>query len=120
MKIMDNFIGPLLGQAPAGAPAGSGDPIQMFGMIGIMLAIFYFLLIRPQQRRDKERREMLAQVKTGDKVLFAGGLIGSIANAKDKTLVIKISDGVKVEASRNSINAILGEDTDIEAASLQK
>ena len=107
---------PVLAQAPAPA-SGSGDPVQMFGMIAIMLAIFYFLLIRPQQRRDRERKNMLSEVKTGDKVLFAGGLIGSISNAKEKTLSIKIADGVKVEASRNAINAILDKDTDIEEAS---
>ncbi|MFP6905538.1 MAG: preprotein translocase subunit YajC [Verrucomicrobiota bacterium] len=106
----------VLAQAPAPA-SGSGDPVQMFGMIAIMLAIFYFLLIRPQQRRDRERRKMLSKVKTGDKVLFLGGLIGSVANAKEKTLSIKIADGVKVEASRNSITAILDKDTDIEEAS---
>ncbi len=107
----------VLAQAPAAA-SGSGDPVQMFGMIAIMLAIFYFLLIRPQQRRDRERRNMLSKVKTGDKVLFAGGLIGSVSNAKEKTLCIKIADGVKVDASRNSISAILDKDTDIEEASL--
>ncbi|MFT5125084.1 MAG: preprotein translocase subunit YajC [Candidatus Omnitrophota bacterium] len=116
---MNNLIQPIVAQATAAPAAGSGDPIQMFVMIGIMLAIFYFLLIRPQQRRDRQRRDMLGQVKTGDKVLFAGGLIGTIANAKDKTLSIKIADGVKVETSRSAINAILDKDTDIEQASLQ-
>ena len=72
-----------------------------------MIVLFYFMLIRPQKRREKERQALLAAVKTGDRVLFAGGLLGTVANVKEKTLVIKIADGVKVEVLRGAVSQVL-------------
>ena len=110
MNVDGLFLAPVLAMAPAGGgQAGQGsDPLQMLPMIVIMLAIFYFMLIRPQQRKEKERKGMLEKVKSGDRILFAGGLLGDVTNAKnDKTLTVKIADGVKMEISRAAVNAIL-------------
>jgi preprotein translocase subunit YajC len=65
------------------------------------------MLIRPQKRREKERQELLSAVKTGDRVLFAGGFLGVVANVKDKTLVVKIADNVKVEIVRAAVSQVL-------------
>jgi preprotein translocase subunit YajC len=89
----------------AGAPQQSGA--FMFIWLGLMVALFYFMLIRPQKRREKERQALLNAVKTGDRVLFAGGLLGVVANVKEKTLVIKIADGVKVEVVRGAVSQVL-------------
>ena len=104
-----NWIGSL---AMMGAPAGGeGAPQQsgafMFIWLGLMVALFYFMLIRPQKRREKERQALLNAVKTGDRVLFAGGLLGVVANVKEKTLVVKIADGVKVEIVRGAVSQVL-------------
>lgn len=89
----------------AGAPPQS--PVFMFGWIAIMFAIFYMMIIRPQRRREKERQELLKAVKTGDRVLFAGGIIGIVTNVKEKTLVVKVADKVKMEILRGAVNQVL-------------
>jgi preprotein translocase subunit YajC len=98
----------LLAMAP---PAGEGGQQQapglMIGWIVLMLAIFYFLMIRPQQRREKQRQAMLAAVKSGERVVFSGGMLGTVTNVKDKTLVIKIADNVKVEVVRSAVSRVL-------------
>ena len=98
--------------AMMGAPAGgAGAPQQsgafMFIWLGLMVALFYFMLIRPQKRREKERQALLAAVKTGDRVLFGGGFLGVVANVKEKTLVVTIADGVKVEIVRGAASQVL-------------
>ena len=105
---------------PIVAMAGGGgaqepSPIGMMGPIVIMIAIFYFLLIRPQQRREKERRALLAAVKSGDKVLFGGGMIGVVTNASENTLTIKIADKVKVDVIRGAVTQVLGKEDEIPA-----
>ena len=111
--------------AMMGAPAGGGTGAApqssafMFIWLGLMVALFYFMLIRPQKRREKERRALLEAVKTGDRILFAGGLLGTVANVKEKTLVVKIADGVKIEIVRGAVSQVLdkGEvvDKDVQA-----
>jgi len=99
----------ILAMAPA--PGAEGAPQQsgafMFVWLGLMVALFYFMLIRPQKRREKERQALLNAVKTGDRVLFAGGFLGVVANVKEKTLIVKIADGVKVEIVRGAVSQVL-------------
>lgn len=100
-----NWLG-MLAQAPA-PQGGAGSGVNMLVMMGLMVALFYFMLIRPQKRREKERQALLAAVKTGDRVLFGGGFLGVVANVKEKTLVVKIADGVKVEVVRGAVAQVL-------------
>lgn len=99
----------ILAMAPA--PGAEGAPQQsgafMFVWLGLMVLLFYFMLIRPQKRREKERQALLGAVKTGDRVLFAGGFLGVVANVKEKTLIVKIADGVKVEIVRGAVSQVL-------------
>jgi len=81
---------------------------QMFPF-AIMILIFYFLLIRPQQKQEKERQEMLNRLKKGDTVITSGGLIGMINAVDDKEVQVEIADKVKVRVAR--------EDVDLYAAS---
>lgn len=96
-----------------GTPGGAGggatqqSPIFMFGWIAIMIAIFYFLMIRPQQKRAKERQKLLDAIKSGDRVVFGGGILGSVTNVKEKTILIKIADNVKIEVSRGAVTQVL-------------
>lgn len=91
----------------AQAQPGQQSSLFWYGWFGIMIAIFYFILIRPQQRREKERKALLAKVKTGDQVVFAGGLMGIVANVKDNVLSIKIADKVKIEVVRGAVTQVL-------------
>jgi len=80
---------------------GSMGPIVM--MVAIF-AIFYFLLIMPQQRKQKKWAEMLTQIKPGDRVVTSGGLAGIVMSAKDDTLVLRLApDNIKLEVVRSSV-----------------
>ena len=91
-----------------GAGGGQGgNPVQMFLPMIIIFGIFYFMLIRPQQRKEKERRAMIEDVKSGEKILFSGGILGTVTNTKESTLVVKIADGVKIEVARGAVQKII-------------
>jgi len=95
-----------MGQAPGGAGGAQGGASTWMSMVPIvaMIAIFYFLLIRPQQKKEKERKEMISSIQKGDKVLTTGGIYGIVSSIKDDdTVILKIADGTKVEFTRNSI-----------------
>jgi len=93
---------------PGGGAGGSQQsPLFMFGWLAIMLALFYVMLIRPQRRREKERQELLSKIKSGDRVLFSGGIIGIVTNVKDKTYVIRVGDKTKLEVVRGAVSQVL-------------
>jgi len=83
---------------------------QMLVPMVLIFGIFYFMLIRPQQRKDKERRAMIEQAKSGDRILFSGGILGTITNVKDHTFVVKIADNVKIEIARGAVSKVLEKD----------
>jgi preprotein translocase subunit YajC len=86
--------------------AGGGD-LSFIIMMAVLFAIFYFLIIRPQQKKQKEAREMLASLNYGDTVLTSGGLHGKIAALTDTVVTLEIADKVKVKVSRSFIVSIL-------------
>lgn len=88
------------GEAPA-APAGGA--IMSFLPLAIIFAIFYFLLIRPQQKKQKEHRELLTNLKVGDRVISNSGIYGSIVKLSEKSITLQIADGVKVKMARSAI-----------------
>ena len=96
--------------ADAAAPAAqqaAGGGMGMFVPMLIIFAIFYFMMIRPQQRKEKERRKMIEELRAGTRVAFAGGFIGTIVEAKEKTFRIEIADGVVVEVARASVQDVV-------------
>jgi preprotein translocase subunit YajC len=94
----------LLAQAaPQSGPSGAMSFIP-FLCIGV---IFYFLIIRPQSKRQKELQSLISSLKTGDKVVTNGGIHGIIANVKEgNTLILKIADNVKIEIDKSAIAAV--------------
>jgi len=112
-----NLALPLTIAEAAPAAGSTGSPLQFPIMMVILFGIMYFMMIRPQKRREKERKEMIASVKTGTRVLLTSGIIGEIINVKESTLIVKIADNTKVEVVRGAISQVLesGETpTDIE------
>ncbi len=88
-------------------PSGAGpSPLSMLLPLAGMLAIFYFLLIRPQQKRQKEMQKMVNALKKGDRVVTASGLYGSVAGLRDDIVVLEIADGIKVEMMKNAITGV--------------
>lgn len=78
----------------------------------VLLVMFYFLLIRPQQKKMKEHQELVAAVKSGDQVVAAGGLHGTVTNVKDSTVMLKVSDQVKIEVEKASITLVKSDKTE--------
>ena len=96
------FITPAYAQA-AGAP-GMGDFVGMILPLVMIMAVFYFLLIRPQQRKLKEHQEMLKKVGKGDTVITQGGLIGKVVKVVDDSeLQVEIGENIKVRVLRSGI-----------------
>lgn len=102
--------------APGGSGQGQGNSMVMIVWIVLMLGLFYFMMIRPQQRKEKERRKMIDAIKTGDRVIFAGGLIGGVTNVKDHTFAVKIADNTKVEVLKASVTRVLQKDEELGSA----
>jgi preprotein translocase subunit YajC len=96
-----------MGPAPQG-----GQPNGAAGLLGsllpliIIFAIFYFLLIRPQQKKAKEHRQMLENIKKGDKVVTAGGIYGVVESVGNNTIVLKIAENVKVKFGKGYISSV--------------
>ena len=110
-----------------GPPAGQEqDPraamLQMVVTFGILGVMFYFLLIRPQQKQRKDQEALIKNVKTGDKILMNSGIYGIVTNVKDKTLMVKIADNVKVEVLKSAVGSVVQKSAETEAvaASTQK
>ena len=116
----------LLAQAaatPAASPAAGTPPpqAQLFGGFVPMIfiaVIFYFILIRPQQKRAKEQAALVSAVRSGDEVVTTGGLHGIVSNAREagsKTVLVKFAENVKIEVDRSAIVAVVKPEADTPA-----
>ncbi len=95
----------LIAMAPANGQGG-GSLISTLIMFGAIFFIFYFMIIRPQQKRAKEREKMLNAIEKGDKVVTSGGIYGTIAGIEDKTVLLQIADNVKIKLDKSAINIV--------------
>ena len=91
------------GLAQAEEAAASGGAFAQLVPLILIMVVFYFLLIRPQQKRIKEHKNMVAELKKGDRVVTGGGILGKVVEAKDDILKIEIANGVQVEAKRDTV-----------------
>ncbi|MBW1852871.1 MAG: preprotein translocase subunit YajC [Deltaproteobacteria bacterium] len=103
-----NFLAYAMGGGGAGSAEGQGAGFGAFVPLLLMFAIFYFLLIRPQQKKSKQHREMLGALKKGDRVVSSGGLHGLVTGMTDDVVTMEIAPKVRVKVSRGSISAIAG------------
>lgn len=94
--------------APAAAQSAAGGMSMMIPML-LILAIFYFMMIRPQQRKEKERRKMIEELRAGAKIVFAGGLMGTIQEATEKTFRVEIAPGTVIEIARSCVSGVVTE-----------
>lgn len=100
---MDFFISNAYAQS--GAPAGGG--IITFIPLLLMLVVFYFLMIRPQQKRMKEHTAMVGALKKGDEVVTNGGLGGTVTKVGDAYMMVRIADNVEVSVQKSAVAALL-------------
>ena len=92
----------------AQAPASTGpNPLASFIPIILIFVIMYFLLFRPQMRRQKEQAKLVSTLKTGDRVVTASGIHGLISNVKDRTVIVKVADNVKIEMEKSAVTSVL-------------
>lgn len=92
---------------PAGDVAASGGLVAMLMPFLLVGVLFYFMLIRPQQKRDKERKAMLDALKKGDRVVTAGGIYGELVALKEDHVTLKVADKVEIKVSRNGIGHVV-------------
>lgn len=85
------------------APAGTPPAWIQYAPLLFIGVIFYFLLIRPQQKQRKEHQALITALKTGDKVVTSGGIHGMISNVKESTFLVKIADNVKIEVDKAAV-----------------
>jgi preprotein translocase subunit YajC len=94
-----------------GAPAASGGGILDFLPLIALLAVFYFLVLRPQQKRAKEHKNMMGALQKGDEIVTAGGTLGRVAKVGDNYIGVEIAEGVTINVQKASIQTVLPKGT---------
>jgi preprotein translocase subunit YajC len=108
MNLLDFLVSPAMAQA-AGAPQPS--PWSLPIMLVVFFAVFYFFIIRPQSKRAKEHRNMLAALSKGDEVVTAGGMAGRVDEIGEAFVSVEIANNVKVKVQKHAITAVLPKGT---------
>lgn len=103
---MISLFNTLAAAAPADNQGAGGLFGSPFVMMGLMVVMFYFLLIRPQQRQRKEQAARIAALKSGDKVITTAGLHGIVHNVKDTTVMVKVAEGTNLEFDKAAIASV--------------
>ena len=102
----------LISNAYAQAAPAQGDPMTGLILPMVFLAIvFYFLIIRPQSKRNKEHRQLLSDLKKGDEIATAGGLLGKVVKLGENFVEIEVSDGVNVRVQKHAISSFMPKGT---------
>jgi|SRR5690554_3939556 len=105
---MSFFISDAYAQA---APAGGGDPWTALLFPIVLIAIFYFLLIRPQQKRAKEHRQMVEALAKGDEIVTQGGLLGRVLEVGDSFATVELAEGVQVRLQKTAVASVMPKGT---------
>lgn len=105
---MSFFISDAVAQTGA---AGSANPLVSILPMVLLFVVFYFLLIRPQQKRQKQHKQMIAEIAKGDEVVTMGGLLGKVTDVNDNFLTVEVSKGTNVKVQRNLVQALMPKGT---------
>lgn len=104
---MDLFISPAWAQAGT----GQGDPLLTFLPLILIFVVFYFLLIRPQQKRQKEHRAMVEAIQAGDEVITAGGVLAKVTAVGEQFVSVEVANGVVFKVQRHTVGSVLPKGT---------
>jgi preprotein translocase subunit YajC len=107
---MDWLIATAHAQAAGGAPTGTSQLLGLAPMI-LIFVVFYFLLIRPQAKRAKEHKAMVAALGVGDEVVTSGGILGRVTETGEQFLTVEIANGVQVKVQRHTVSQVLPKGT---------
>jgi preprotein translocase subunit YajC len=97
-------------QAAGGAPTGAGGLSQILVLV-VFVVVFYFLLIRPQQKRAKEHQAMLAKLEAGNEVITAGGILGRVVEIEDSFITVEIASNVRIKVQKGQISQLVPKGT---------
>ncbi len=95
-----------MAQTPQMQGQEAPSPLVSLMPIILIFGIFYFLLIRPQQKKQKEHQKMLGELKKNDEVITTGGVHGTIVNVKENTFMVRVDDNVKLEISKSAVTGL--------------
>jgi preprotein translocase subunit YajC len=107
---MDFLINSAYAQA-AGAPGAGPSLLNTLLLPGLLLVVFYFLLIRPQSKKAKEQREMLSKIAAGDEITTTGGILGKVTEVGDQFLSVEIAAGVNIKLQKFQVAQVLPKGT---------
>jgi preprotein translocase subunit YajC len=96
----------ILAQSPA-PPGPAGGGLNFFVPLIFIFVIMYFIMIRPQKKRQDEQKKLVAALKTGDRVVTSAGIHGLISNVKEATVMLKVADNVKIEIEKSAVTNVL-------------
>jgi len=94
-----------------GAPAASGSPVSFVLMMVAFVAIFYLMLIRPQQKKAKEHQAMLGKLASGDEIVTTGGMLGKVIEVGDSFITLEVADGVRVKVQKFQVASLMPKGT---------
>jgi preprotein translocase subunit YajC len=97
--------------AAAGAPGAQADGTFSLIMIAGIFVLFYFMLIRPQNKRAKEHRDLINKLQKGDEIVTSGGIVAKVAGLDDQFIKATVADGVELNIQRNAVSAVLPKGT---------
>ncbi len=106
---MNNILSVIL-LTPQGNADGGGGIFSTLIMFGLIIAVFYFMILRPQQKKQKEKVKMLESLNKGDKVITIGGVHGTIVGVEDRTILVQVADNVKIKFEKTAIASIGGKE----------
>jgi preprotein translocase subunit YajC len=109
MLPMNTFVLPFLMVPPSGGAeaAGPGSIFTSFLPFVLIIGIFYFLIIRPQNKKRKDTEKMLSALKKGDRIVTIGGVYGTVSTVKETTVIVKVDDNVKMEFLRSAVSSVI-------------
>ena len=107
---MNSLIPDAMAQAAGGAPSGPGG-LQFIVLMAVMFGAMYFLIIRPQQKRQKEHQAMLGKLAAGDEVVTTGGILGRIIEIGDNFVTLEIADNVRIKVQRFQVTTLVPKGT---------
>ncbi len=101
----------LISNAWAQAAPAQPSPIPTFIMLGVFALLFWFMLIRPQMKRQKEHREMVATLSKGDEVVTGGGLLGKVVEVGEAFVTVEIANNVQIKVQKHAVGAVMPKGT---------
>ncbi len=108
---MSFFINDAFAEATTAAAPAQGDGAFSMVMIAVIFVLFYFMLIRPQNKRAKEHRELVNKLQKGDEIVTTGGFVGKVVSLDEQFIKISLAEGVEVRLQRQAVSAVLPKGT---------